>query len=214
MYKKLVFSILILFFTIKTQAQNSTISIANLQILYIGVDNPLKVIAEGIPSKELEISADNGVSILGEKGSYIARATKTGKTSILVLHRGKIIEKHDFYCRRIPNAIVILAVEDRYAKGGDIPIGIMKAASKLGIDYDYNLYINNMCSIQSFAVDIVSKNRDYQSFMNYGENFNPQIINALQKIKAGDQVHFDEIKGKCPGDEVGRIIGSLWFSIY
>jgi hypothetical protein len=54
------------------------------EVLYIGLDNPIKIVVPGVKKDLMEVSIDQG-TIIGESGNYIIRPVKSGNTTILSL---------------------------------------------------------------------------------------------------------------------------------
>lgn len=59
------------------------IALDKMNVLYIGVDNPLTIAVPNIPSDQLIVMIDNG-SISGSNGRYIAHVTQSGTATIRV----------------------------------------------------------------------------------------------------------------------------------
>ena len=57
------------------------VSATKMNVLYIGVDNPIDIAVAGKKSNELEVKIDNGI-IIGSNGKFIAKPVKVGKAVI------------------------------------------------------------------------------------------------------------------------------------
>jgi GldM C-terminal domain len=202
MIKKLIFSVLCIFFFGENKAQRSAIAIERLNILYIGVNNPINLVAGDLPIKELELKSKN-VWLNGQRGYYTAAVGSPGTATIEVWHKEKLIETLEFLVKRIPDPYVGLQVDKQYAMGGNIPTGLMKTTRNLVVSFD-NFYFNVGCQIQSFTYTHTPKNGDPFVVSNIGETFSESILKSLEKAQSGDTICFDDIKGRCPGDDCGR----------
>ena len=55
----------------------TAVAATKMNVLYVGVDNPVKIAVSGYESSEIEVVITNGI-ILGENGDYIIRPKKPG----------------------------------------------------------------------------------------------------------------------------------------
>ena len=55
--------------------------------------------------------------------------------------------------------------------------------------------------------------QDPRDISNPGATFGAEARAEINKAKPGDRYFFDNVRVKCPGDEVGRKINSLAFKI-
>jgi hypothetical protein len=67
-----------------SQPDKVAIEAVRMNVLYIGVDNPIKIAATGIPPAELQVEPIGDGGIQGENGEYIAVVTKPGEVKIRV----------------------------------------------------------------------------------------------------------------------------------
>jgi hypothetical protein len=75
--------------------QITAMELPKMNVLYIGIDNPLKIAVSGIDDSELDVSIDNG-QITGKNGEYSIFVTKPGSSTVTVSHKGKILQQTDF----------------------------------------------------------------------------------------------------------------------
>jgi hypothetical protein len=71
-----------------TRIDDPVFGIDSLEVLYIGIDNPIIMAASGIPEGTIEFEIDQG-EITGEKGNYIVRVEKEGTAIITVITKDK-----------------------------------------------------------------------------------------------------------------------------
>ncbi|MFO7657751.1 MAG: GldM family protein, partial [Bacteroidales bacterium] len=90
-----------------------------MNVLYIGVDNPVKIAASGYRSSKLEASIDNG-TISGSNGEYIVRPEKPGKAMITVSIKGKTIQQSQFRVKTVPDPVAAIKTSNGYFFGGEI----------------------------------------------------------------------------------------------
>ncbi len=206
--------IFFLFFTPTILIAQSFVGNDKMNIIYIGVENPLMIAADGIPADELEVDFGGACSIQkGVKNYYIARATRQNNNAILkILHKGKVIGEHLFRIKQIPDPVIALSIDDKRAKGGGIAVGKFRVSTALTTEME-NFNYDISCQIQSFTYTRLSKSKEIMTGSNQGAVFNKNLLHLVQTAEIGDTFYFDEIKARCPGDDIGRPIISLTFTM-
>lgn len=90
----------------ETTEQPVAIAVDKMNVLYIGVDNPITVAVPGVPSDQLLVHIDQG-SISGSNGKYTIRVTTPGETTIKVLtvrdDRKLLLSSQTFRVKTIPD---------------------------------------------------------------------------------------------------------------
>lgn len=84
----------------------AAIALDKMNVLYIGVDNPITAAAPGVAPEDLVLTVTEGnASITGKNGKYNIRVTSPGQVTIGVMKSGssKIISQSSFRVRRIPD---------------------------------------------------------------------------------------------------------------
>ena len=139
------------------------------------------------------------------KGKYIARAGRPGKATILV-EAPNYRQEVEFRVKPIPDPVAVL--ENSGMSSGVIQISTLKELksieSKLfGFDMDAQ------CNILGFSFIFVRKGEDPDQAVNAGGIFTPKVLEFINSVKAGDQIIFNNIRTKCPGDAQGRKINDI-----
>jgi GldM C-terminal domain len=205
--------ILFLFLVQKSLFAQSAVGNDKMNILYIGLDDPLVIAADGIPADELEVDFGGACSIqkIGKGYHYTAIAMKANQNAVLkILHKGKVIGEHIFRILRIPDPEVALLIDDKNSKGGLIAVGKFRATTALTIEME-NFNFDVSIDIQSFNCTRISRRKDAVTYSNQGAIFSKNLLSLIQTAEIGDTFYFDEIKARTPGDDVGRSVGSLVF---
>lgn len=185
-----------------------TVAAEKMNVFYIGVDNPVSVVAAGISSNELKVNA-SGVSLSKTgKGKYNAKATRPGTASITVSGGGLKSTKFDFRVKRIPDPIARLGRED----AGSLPAGTFKAQGGVGAWLD-NFDFDATCKIEGFILTRMAKRSDPVDAPNRGARFSGNAQRLVNMATPGDVYYFENVKARCPGDPAARKINSLVFKI-
>jgi N-acetylmuramoyl-L-alanine amidase len=101
---------------IKNQAAHEVvIALDKMNMLYIGVDNPVSLAVSGYRSKDLIVSIQNG-TITGKDGKYIARVSNINPAEIIIetIENGKrkLLGKQTYRVKRVPDPVDRIAYSD------------------------------------------------------------------------------------------------------
>lgn len=92
----------------EAEGQPVAIAVDKMNVLYIGVDNPITVAVPGIPSDKLLIQSDQG-TINGSNGKYVIHVTTPGEAIIRVLTvrdgRRVLLSSQVFRVKMIPDPV-------------------------------------------------------------------------------------------------------------
>jgi gliding motility-associated protein GldM len=185
-----------------------TVSAEKMNVFYIGVDNPIAVSAAGISSNDLRVSISGGGGTLRGSGSnYTVNVTTPGECRVNV-SGGGMNDSKIFRVKRIPDPVARLSK----SSGGSMGNGEFKAQGGVGAFLD-NFDFDANCTIQGFNLTYVAARQDPVTVVNAGARYNDASGRLVQRAKPGDIFYFDDVKARCPGDQVGRPINSMVFSI-
>lgn len=175
-----------------------------MNVMYIGVDNPVTISASGynIQDVRLEVPASEGVTATrGNGGAYTVKVTKPGEFDYTInATRGSAggkIAGGKIRVKRIPDPKVTLMGKVE----GAFPANQIKVQKGLSAKLDDFVFVLPF-TVVSFEMYIIPRGADVQQFKNKGAIFEPNVVQALQKVKAGDQVIFSNIKVQCPDNTV------------
>ncbi len=185
------------------------VSADKMNVFYIGVDNPVTVSAAGISSNELKVSGSGFNLKKGQKGKWVATASKpTNDGYISVSGGGLKTTKFPFRVKRIPDPVARLSKSN----GGTMGNGEFKAQQGVGAFLD-NFDFDAKCKIQGYELTRVPKREDAVSSPNAGAKYNDKSRRLVNAAKPGDIYYFQNVKARCPGDSAGRKINSMVFKI-
>jgi GldM C-terminal domain len=203
----LVFSLIHAFYGV-LNAQDAVVEIQNMNILYIGGDNPVKIAVPNVSNDKIKVSIDNDGTIQKQLDNmYNVRVVKTGEVNISIEANGKVTKKK-FAVRYIPDPTPILTIND--AKEGFVSLGKFQSADGIIAKTTNNIWVcTPRASIQSYIVIVISKGSDLKQMNVTGAAFTEEVNNRFKTLKVGDIVCFFEIKARYPGDTVSRNLGSL-----
>lgn len=184
-------------------APSATISPTNMNVFYIGVDNPVSISVPGANSKDIVATVSGAGATLTKvkDGEYTVKVTKQETCQINV--RAKIGGKEmdmgtmKFRTKRIPNPIAMVGKQ----QGGKIDKDVLAAQGGLRVekgDFDFPVTYR----IASFKVQIIGGGDAKPATTVTGAKFPPDIIAQIKKARRGTKVYLEDITAVGPVGEV------------
>jgi hypothetical protein len=191
--KKILF--ILVFISNFCVAQRTAISLDKMNILYIGVPNPITIVVENYKPSQFKVFINNGTIEKNESeldNQFSVMPKERGKATIyIVVNKKDTISKYEYRVKPIglPNAHVA------HKKSGKISKNELRAQEAIfvrldGIDFDYKV------NISSYQVKIFNKCAISYSSNIEGFYFTPELRTEFDKLEKGDWVIFSDIKIK------------------
>lgn len=191
-----------------------SISPTKMNVLYMGVDNPLDIAVSGAKSDaDINVSIDNGTISKKGNGKYIVNVTNAGsakvKVNAIVNDQNESFAPMEFRVLPIPDPSISLC-------GFEITNAMSKAkleACSGLIAQSPEFVFDVRFEVISFEFKRKQKNGNFLSVTNNGPLFNGQIINLIEQLEAKDAVVIDKIIVKDPANKKRKINGSIYIEI-
>ncbi|MEN5436698.1 gliding motility protein GldM [Sphingobacterium faecium] len=178
--------------TYQVARPSAVVSPDKMNVLYIGVNNPLSVSAAGTPTDKVKVSMTGG-SLSGSGGKYNARVSSPGTARISIsaeVAPGKIqtLSTTEFRVKRIPDPIAKFAGKT----GGSMATVALKAQNAIfakldNFDFDANF------KVTKFTMIIAKPRADAIVLSTSGGQLSSSMKSALNGITPGTRVIFDNI---------------------
>lgn len=178
--------------TYQVARPSAVVSPDKMNVLYIGVDNPLSVSAAGTPTDKVKVSMTGG-SLSGSGGKYNARVSSPGTARISIsaeVAPGKTqtLSTTEFRVKRIPDPIAKFAGKT----GGSMATVALKAQNAIfakldNFDFDANF------KVTKFTMIIAKPRADAIVLSTSGGQLSSSMKSALNGITPGTRVIFDNI---------------------
>lgn len=186
--------------------QHVTIANTKMNVVYIGVENPMAIAVSGYPASAIRVKVEQG-TITGENGQYNWEVTTPGKAkiSVYVNEKGKEKELYsmEYRVKRIPDPIAKVGDGSQTMSVGYIQAQVGVQAMLENFDFDAN------CEITGFVMTVVRPKSDPVDVVNKGGVFNDNARRLIESLEAGSIIYIENITCKCPGDAATRNINSI-----
>ncbi|MBK6398192.1 MAG: gliding motility protein GldM [Bacteroidetes bacterium] len=200
------------------QKPSSVVAAEKMNVLYIGVDNPMAISVPGVSNNQVFPSiAGAGGSLKPNSaaggGHFIATVTTVGEAKINVTAEigGKKMPMGEFKYRvkRVPDPVATIS----NSKGGPINKSMLAAGTLIPQleNFDFELFFK----ITGFKMSIFAKGKDLIEYESTGNQLTPQMRDAIAKLRAGDKVFIEYIKAKMAtgADQSTRSLSPMAFTI-
>ncbi|HRW62726.1 MAG TPA: GldM family protein [Bacteroidales bacterium] len=175
----------------------AAVELTKMNVVYIGVDNPLKIAVSGYECSDLNVTITNG-SIKGEKGEYIINPRRPGNMVLSVYANGKLVNETSFRVKYVPNPILMVAG----LTGGDITKNHLLSANVVKVrlpDFDFDLSFK----IKSFLVSATGRDGSYVEARSDSEQISDTQKEIIKNAEVGARINFEDISVIGPD---GRIV--------
>lgn len=179
-----------------------TVSADNMNVVYIGLDNPISVSVPGIPTERLSVSANNATLKNTGKGKFILNVNGGKQADVNVFATMENGEKRNmgtmtFRVKKIPKPVARIG---NVKEQGAMSKGEFQTQLGLFADYE-NFDFNVSCKVVSFEM-VYSKNGLQQSKVVKGNVITDELHNIYKKLSKNDKVTFENIKAMGPGGQI------------
>jgi len=201
------------------QKPSSVVSADQMNVFYIGVDNPVSISVPGVSSDQVFPNpSGSGLTLRPDptkgKGHYIATVTTPGKATIDVSattseNKKTPMGKFEFRVKTVPNPVATISNKFREGK---IDKNILKAGVLIPImdNFDFNLFFETV----SFTMTIMTPTNLISENQN-GPTLSEKMKDYISKAKPGTKVYFENIKARMKSNTPGanRSLSPMTFTI-
>lgn len=167
---------------------SAVVSPDKMNVLYIGVPNPLSVSAPGVPKESMKVSMSGG-SINGSGGHYTATVSSIGTARVTVLgDKGMVLGTSEFRVKRIPDPKPQFAGRS----GGNTSAANLRAQDRVFAkleNFDFDAKFN----VTRFTVLIVKPRQDAIILSGSGAELTSAMRAAMNTVTPGSTVIFKDI---------------------
>ena len=171
---------------------SATVAAEKMNVLYIGVPNPLSVSAPGIPKDKLRVSMSGG-SVSGSGGSFTARVSSPGTVNVTVSGEAspgktQVLGSTLFRVKRIPDPKTVFGGKS----GGSTSAANLKGQERVFAKLE-NFEFDANFSIQRFNLVIIKPRQDPILLSTSGNELSGAMRSAMSTITPGTRVIFTNV---------------------
>jgi gliding motility-associated protein GldM len=167
---------------------SAVVSPDKMNVLYIGVPNPLSVSAPGVPKESMKVNMSGG-SISGSGGHYTATVSSPGTATVTVTgEKGMVLGSSLFRVKRIPDPKPQFAGKS----GGNTSAANIRAQDRVFAKLD-NFDFDAKFNVTRFTVLIVKPRQDAIILTGSGSELTGAMRAAINTITPGSTVIFKDI---------------------
>lgn len=188
---------------------NASIALDKMNVLYIGVDNPVSIAASGGGDDRVTASISQGSLTKVAPGKYIARVNAVNDNTIITVSvDGKQAGSSQFRVRTIPQAQAYVGGKP---SGANVSAGEFRAQGGVGAgikDFPFELSY----AVVSYTFTVDTDDGDIMSVPATGNEFNGAVRSAINsQVKAGKTVTLDNIRVKGPDGRVTQSPSIIYY---
>ena len=181
-----------------------------LNVLYVGVDNPVRIAASGMKQDDLEVSIDNG-KIKKEGQKYIVNPEHSGSASLTIESKGKVIGSKLFRVKNVPNPGAYLIAEDNLIESGQVSKNAVSGVRGISVTIPNFMFDVNF-TVTSFSLNVKGDREELLIQNSSGGRFTDPQIELIQRLLPGQVLVIDQIRATGP-DGLERDIEPLEIKI-
>ncbi|WP_426669015.1 gliding motility protein GldM [Mucilaginibacter sp. McL0603] len=187
--------------TYQVARPSAVVSPDKMNVLFIGVANPVSVSAPGVPKEKLHVSISTG-SLSGSAGKYEATVNGTGDATVTVSGdmngKTQVLGSTLFRIKRIPDPKAQFAGKS----SGNTSAANLKAQDRLFAKLE-NFYFDIKFDVVRFTMVVMRPRQDAVILNSSSSELTPAMKQALSTISPGSKVIFGNIMATGPGGQRG-----------
>ncbi|RFZ90185.1 gliding motility protein GldM [Mucilaginibacter conchicola] len=174
--------------TYQVARPSAVVSPDKMNVLYIGVPNPLSVSAPGVSKDKIKVSISGG-SISGSGGHYTANVSSIGTAKVTVSgDKGTVLGTSEFRVKRIPDPRAMFAGKS----GGNTSAANLRAQDRLFAKLD-NFEFDAKFNVTRFTMILIKPRQDAIILSTTGGELSGAMKSALAGITPGSTLVFKEV---------------------
>jgi gliding motility-associated protein GldM len=180
---------------------NAAVALDKMNVLFIGVDNPVTVSGSGSASQLIVSASGGGISLNGGNGKYTARVnSETDDCTINVTTPDKKTTPFKFRVRSIPDPTPYVGT----VKSGDMPAGAFKSQAGVRAIVE-NFFYETQFNVVSFRIT-----GDGEGFENIEEKINSgaawnEARSIINKCRPGSFITIEDIRAVGPDGRTRKL---------
>ncbi|MCE3259424.1 MAG: gliding motility-associated protein GldM, partial [Bacteroidetes bacterium] len=185
----------------------AAVSADKMNVMYVGVDNPITVSAAGIAPTDLQVSISGCGATLTNNGNgkYVAKAATTGTCIVTVMAKTATGMRQQgppqvFRVKAFPNPPFKVGGKSTYGNM-EMTASAAKLISGIGVDNAGFDFVASF-KITEFTMTTVSSRGVSQDYKCYGSALSAEAKQELSRLKPGNKIFFENIRVEMPNKTI------------
>jgi hypothetical protein len=195
----------------------TAVELVKMNVLYLGVENPVKIAVSGYETSEIDVSINNG-TISGSNGEYLVLPKESGSATILISSKGKEIQKMQLRVKVVPDPIVLIKTLK-----GELPVSItggpisktdLLNAGGISVEmrnFDFDLEFK-IISFEISGIFVIDKGAFEETEYSKSDRFTEKQISLIGRLVKDQKFYIENIISIGP-DGKERKLNSVVFKI-
>lgn len=181
-----------------------TVSADNMNVVYIGLDNPISVSVPGIPTERLNVSINNGSLRATGSGKYnlkVSTGTKAEVSVNAIMENGETrsMGSMSFRVKRIPKPVAKIG---NITGSGTMSKGELNSVIGIIANYE-NFDFNATSKVVSYDMTYIANGVSNTKTVT-GNIIDQSLKSIFERLRKNDKVYFENIKAVGPD---GAVVG-------
>jgi gliding motility-associated protein GldM len=185
----------------------AVISATELNVVYIGLDNPISVSVPGYAPSQIKVSATGGTLKQGlTQGTYLVSVDAPAGRKISIIAsvtdehgRVKRMGEQEYRVRQVPKPIPMLG---SISSSGPVSAGQLASAQYVVTNLQDFIYNGVKFTPAEYTLIYLPKGKDAKAFKGYSAAITGDIKNVLQNVRSGDRVILAQVQAIGPAGRV------------
>jgi gliding motility-associated protein GldM len=191
---------------------NASIALDKMNVLYIGIDNPVSIAASGGGDDKIQATVSGGGGSIARvgNGKWVARVnSQTDNCTITVSVDGKVAGASQFRVRSIPDPVGTVG---GHASGDNVNAGDFKAQAGVGA-YIKDFPLDLKYTVTSFSISADNDEGDIDQADCQGNtwNGNQKAMTIVKNLKPGRLVTIDAIRARGEDGRVRKLPSLVYY---
>jgi hypothetical protein len=200
--KKILFVFFCSLMSVMLHGQGLSVSADRMNVAYVGIDNPMTIVAEGYNCEDILASCDNGTLSRTDGCHYMFSPEKAGVFEIAVSAKSRsgtrTVGTVKYRVKTLPVPVALLAGK----ADGITTVGNFKI--QMGVIARFDCFeFDAAVRVTQFKMEIKRGKEIIQSLINVGAAFDEHAKDVMKEVQPGDEVFITEIKCLLPGERTG-----------
>ncbi len=192
----------------------ATVAATKMNVLYVGVENPLSISVPGVSSDKVQVSPSNCTLSSQGKGNYIAKVTSPGQIATISvsaeINGTKVnMGKQEFRVKAVPDPAPAMG-----KKHGSFLISKSELGAQSGIQAELENFAFDL-KFDVLSFDVSAKVGDFIVTKSAtGNRFTDDMKNVFGRLSKGSKIYIENVKARMSsGDQTVRTLGAMSITI-